>query len=78
VLDASEIKLLVDGQDLPPIKPLPAKTDDGVQQVIKPERLREKRRAAGDGVMQLSAVSFQFLRAASWPPFFCVSSPVRY
>jgi len=26
VLDASEIKLLVDGQDLPPIKPLPAKT----------------------------------------------------
>src|SRR6202171_4694466 len=38
VLDASEIKLLVEGQDLPPIKPLPAKTDDGVQQVIKPER----------------------------------------
>jgi cell division protease FtsH len=33
VLDASEIKLLVEGQDLPPIKPLPAKTDDGVQQV---------------------------------------------
>src|ERR1700687_704153 len=38
VLDASEIKLLVEGQDLPPIKPLPRKTDDGVQQVIKPER----------------------------------------
>src|ERR1700687_5273844 len=38
VLDATEIKLLVEGQDLPPIKPLPAKTDDGVQQVIKPER----------------------------------------
>ena len=38
VLDASEIKLLVEGLDLPPIKPLPAKTDDGVQQVIKPER----------------------------------------
>jgi cell division protease FtsH len=38
VLDAMEIKLLVEGQDLPPIKPLPAKTDDGVQQVIKPER----------------------------------------
>jgi cell division protease FtsH len=42
VLDASEIKLLVDGQDLPPIKPLPAKTDDGVQQVIKPERAPAK------------------------------------
>jgi len=37
VLDASEIKMLVEGQDLPPIKPLPAKTDDGVQQVLKPE-----------------------------------------
>jgi cell division protease FtsH len=42
VLDASEIKLLVDGQDLPPIKPLPSKTDDGVQQVIKPERAPAK------------------------------------
>jgi cell division protease FtsH len=42
VLDASEIKLLVDGQNLPPIKPLPAKVDDGVQQVIKPERAPAK------------------------------------
>jgi cell division protease FtsH len=42
VLDASEIKLLVEGQSLPPIKPLPAKTDDGVQQVIKPERAPAK------------------------------------
>ena len=42
VLDAMEIKLLVEGQDLPPIKPLPAKTDDGVQQVIKPERAPAK------------------------------------
>jgi cell division protease FtsH len=42
VLDASEIKLIVDGQNLPPIKPLPAKTDDGVQQVIKPERAPAK------------------------------------
>src|SRR5271170_6475966 len=42
VLDASEIKLLVDGQNLPPIKPLPSKTDDGVQQVIKPERAPAK------------------------------------
>jgi cell division protease FtsH len=42
VLDASEIKMLVDGQNLPPIKPLPAKTDDGVQQVIKPDRVPAK------------------------------------
>jgi cell division protease FtsH len=42
VLDATEVKLLVEGQDLPPIKPLPAKTDDGVQQVIKPERAPAK------------------------------------
>jgi cell division protease FtsH len=37
VLDASEIKMLVEGQDLPPFKPLTSKPDDGVQQVIKPE-----------------------------------------
>jgi len=35
VLDASEIKMLVDGQDLP-ARPAP-RSDDGVQQVIKPE-----------------------------------------
>jgi cell division protease FtsH len=35
VLDANEIKLLVDDKELPPIK-LPSK-DDGVQQVLKPE-----------------------------------------
>ena len=37
VLDAVEIKMLVEGTNLPPIKPLPTKNDDGVQQVIKPE-----------------------------------------
>jgi len=37
VLDAVEIKMLVEGANLPPIKPLPTKNDDGVQQVIKPE-----------------------------------------
>ena len=37
VLDANEIKILVDGKDLPPMKPLPPKADDGVQQVLKPE-----------------------------------------
>jgi len=42
VLDASEIKLLVDGQELPPLKPLSAKPDEGVQQVIKPERAPAK------------------------------------
>jgi cell division protease FtsH len=37
VLDASEIKMLVEGTDLPPFKPLSPKSDDGVQQVIKPD-----------------------------------------
>jgi cell division protease FtsH len=37
VLDASEVKMLVEGQDLPPFKPLSPKPDDGVQQVIKPD-----------------------------------------
>jgi cell division protease FtsH len=36
VLDASEVMLLVEGKELPPIK-APAKPDDGVQQVLKPE-----------------------------------------
>jgi len=35
VLDANELKLLVDGQQLPPMQPPPSK-DDGVQHVIKP------------------------------------------
>jgi len=35
VLDANEIKLLVEGKDLPPLPP-PSKPDDGVQHVIKP------------------------------------------
>jgi len=37
VLDANEIKLLVEGQELPPVQPPPSKPDDGVQHVIKPE-----------------------------------------
>jgi len=37
VLDANEIKLLVDGKELPPVQPPPSKPDDGVQHVIKPE-----------------------------------------
>ncbi len=37
VLDANEIKLLVEGQQLPPVQPPPTSKDDGVQHVIKPE-----------------------------------------
>jgi len=37
VLDANEIKLLVDGKELPPMPPPMAKPDDGVQHVIKPD-----------------------------------------
>ena len=36
VLDASEVLLLVDGKELPPMKS-PSKPDDGIQQVLKPE-----------------------------------------
>jgi cell division protease FtsH len=36
VLDASEVLLLVDGKELPPMKTAP-KPDDGVQQVLKPD-----------------------------------------
>ncbi len=36
VLDANEIKLLIDGKDLPKIVP-PPKSEDGVQQVLRPE-----------------------------------------
>ena len=37
VLDANEIKLLVDGKELPPLPPPTSKPDDGVQHVIKPD-----------------------------------------
>jgi cell division protease FtsH len=37
VLDANEIKLLVEGKELPPLPPPPSKPDDGVQHVIKPD-----------------------------------------
>jgi cell division protease FtsH len=36
VLDAKEIKMIMEGKELPPSK-LPSKSDDGVQQVLKPE-----------------------------------------
>ncbi len=37
VLDANEIKMLVENQELPPVQPPPSSKDDGVQHVIKPE-----------------------------------------
>jgi cell division protease FtsH len=37
VLDANEIKMLVDGQELPPLQAPSSKPEDGVQHVIKPE-----------------------------------------
>ena len=37
VLDANEIKLLVEGKELPPMPPPAVKPDDGVQHVIKPD-----------------------------------------
>jgi cell division protease FtsH len=36
VLDANEIKMLIEGKELPKITP-PSKPDEGVQQVLKPE-----------------------------------------
>jgi cell division protease FtsH len=36
VLDAQQIKMIIEGQELPKIVPSP-KPDDGVQQVIKPD-----------------------------------------
>jgi cell division protease FtsH len=36
VLDANEIKLIIEGKELPKITP-PPRQDDGVQQVLKPE-----------------------------------------
>ncbi len=37
VLDASEVMMLVEGKELPPMKSPSAKPDEGVQQVLKPE-----------------------------------------
>jgi len=36
VIDANEIKMLIEGRELPKLQP-PSKPDDGVQQVLKPE-----------------------------------------
>src|SRR6185437_8112691 len=36
VLDANEIRMIIEGKELPKITP-PPRSDDGVQQVLKPE-----------------------------------------
>jgi cell division protease FtsH len=46
VLDAAQIKMIIEGQELPKIVP-PPKGDDGVQQVIKPD-LQPGRAKAGE------------------------------
>src|SRR5438105_8450836 len=46
VLDANEIKMIVEGKDLPPIKAVPK--DDGVQHVLKPEPGRPGIAKGGD------------------------------
>ena len=46
VLDANEIKLIIEGKDLPPIK-MPSFGNDGVQQVLKPEPARTPGLAPG-------------------------------
>ena len=46
VLDANEIKMLVEGKELPPIKAVPK--DDGVQHVLKPEPGRPGIAKGGD------------------------------
>ena len=47
VLDANEIKMLVENQELPPVQPPPSSKDDGVQHVIKPD-LQPGRAKGGD------------------------------
>src|SRR5438445_395558 len=46
VLDANEIKLIIEGKELPPIK-MPSSGDGGVQQVLKPEVARNPGLAPG-------------------------------
>ena len=46
VLDANEIKLIIEGKDLPPIK-MPSSGDGAVQQVLKPEVARNPGLAPG-------------------------------
>ncbi|HET8824126.1 MAG TPA: cell division protein FtsH, partial [Terriglobales bacterium] len=47
VLDANEIKLIIEGKELPPIKLPSTGNDGGVQQVLKPEPSRQPGLAPG-------------------------------
>ncbi len=47
VLDANEIKMIIEGKDLPPIKMPSGGSDGGVQQVLKPEPSRQPGLAPG-------------------------------
>jgi cell division protease FtsH len=47
VLDANEIKLIIEGKELPPIKMPSSGSDGGVQQVLKPEPSRQPGLAPG-------------------------------
>ncbi|MBV9145988.1 MAG: ATP-dependent zinc metalloprotease FtsH [Acidobacteria bacterium] len=47
VLDANEIKLIIEGKDLPPVKMPTTGNDSGVQQVLKPEVARNPGLAPG-------------------------------
>ncbi|HEU5235188.1 MAG TPA: ATP-dependent zinc metalloprotease FtsH [Terriglobales bacterium] len=47
VLDANEIKMIIEGKDLPPIKMPSSGSDGGVQQVLKPEPSRQPGLAPG-------------------------------
>ena len=47
VLDANEIKLIIEGKDLPPVKMPSTGNDGGVQQVLKPEVARNPGLAPG-------------------------------
>jgi cell division protease FtsH len=47
VLDANEIKLIIEGKDLPPVKIPSSGNDGGVQQVLKPEVARNPGLAPG-------------------------------
>ena len=47
VLDANEIKMIIEGKELPPIKMPSSGSDGGVQQVLKPEPSRQPGLAPG-------------------------------
>jgi len=69
VLDAVEIKMLVEGTNLPPIKPLPSKNDDGVQQVIKPDQGAPRSKAASGQPQRKNSSQFSQRAAISGRPF---------